>query len=645
MRRVIEREHPTFSVFGGVIEVWVNIGLKGHEGTEPTRFVPQLPIQWTDSNVWATAGVISSEALKCDHNSNGNPWAGRIAIPYKNLADTDARTIHSWLADLHGRMRGTATPCTAGRDNYGIRSITVLVQDKTVKNSECTSTGIFFAREWGDDKVQAESGHYLALVPRSVSGIEQSVVASVNSMLRRIEKNILGTNEMEGLDDSYENFINEVFYPSATCDKSAEEQYIMWWKSNAFSSDSDPPPCRAFSTIAIGCDGLSHDDPDTLMVFSSVAIPPRALQASSEHLVSLCNRLSKLESEVLIENQATARAQLAERDQQHRAMVSSFGHDGKRPAATIEMLLENPSEFAPKLAMLLSRSLVLRLESFSALLGTPASRDQAHQQLQQEWTDAEDSTTLRQIYEEQAFSVLLQILIGESNWKVIRNAIFGENRSLDDFREQLSPILRFLAEVMEAKQRGLSLGQDGQNAQKRHDAIQATLNCFKRNSDWSGFNLGYEGPDLKLPYYIPGKDGAKTVPLAATAFSFLISEILTNSAKHQWRKLSRQLSDDGLSVMMSVAKSQGQYDISVLSRPVLPAGSESVIAGSVTGLTSMSMVGERLGITISSRQIQVGHAQAKRWLPYPVNEPLEVSDDKSPWSTVQLRGFPERADQ
>lgn len=629
LRLKVEKLHPTFSVLRGVLEVWANLGLKVRDGAKTHRFVPELPTPWLEIKQ-VQAGVLSSDLLK-PSDEKGRPYAGRIAIPYKQyLTDQNLRTLYQWFTELHSKMQAIQSERVASSGNHLVRSLTMLAQDQGTGNSDTTGTSLSLAGLWGNEKKQAESGHYLVILPsidgaRNVSASGCSFVDQINACLARIEKNVADSaDRLLSLPTEYEPFLHAVFYRDPASDR--EMKFDEWWMDNS-SPPVEFPSYRAYSTMVLGCDGLSDDPPDSLMFFSTLAIPPDVLEAASEDLATVCRQLSSLESKILIKTQASAKAELEERARQHRDMVSSFGHDGKRPASTIELLLRSESPMAVRLARMLSCSLVFRLEAFSSLLNENTSIEDIWVRLQRENARATSWTTLRAIWEAEALSVLLRILVDGSGFRVIRKAVFGANATIDGFEAQFEPLVTFLSNSSMFDIKGLA------------KAVSDTWRNFERLQP--GFTVSYNGPEIRLPYALRGNDGRSAVPLAATSLSFLISEMLFNNAKYQWPSLKPKLELNGIHLRLLVSRNGDTYNLDLLSQPTMSDTPDSNLVGddlTITGLVSLSMVAQGLGVNPVCKPIHV-NGELKGEFPFPENCEWEFDGRKQLWSTYSLKDF------
>jgi hypothetical protein len=269
------------------------------------------------------------------------------------------------------------------------------------------------------------------------------------------------------------------------------------------------------------------------------------------------------------------------------------------------------------------------LEAFSSILdGGTSSEEEARSRLRRENGRAEAHTTLQAIWDEEALSVLLRILVDGSGFQTIRESLFGENRTVDDLEQTFAPLIRFLAREQPFDFVG------------RASAIAETLGGFAKLTP--GFAVHYDGPHLRLPYVLRGREGEPRVPLALTSLAFLISEMLTNTAKHQWPSLKSKLRSDGIRLLLRVANvATDTFDLSICSKPTLRASPSPDLEGedrTVTGLTSLRMVAAGLGTTIDCKPVMV-NGTLKGEYPFPENRELVWNGILSMWSTYSLRGL------
>lgn len=629
MSQRIRMLQPTFEISNGVLEVWANIGLKKRDGSSTRRFIPKLPVQWDTKMPDRAAGALSTDLLRASADKVGRPFAGRVAIPFGTHLQEN-RSLHHWFSDLHALLRGQPAQATSGVDIKLVRSLTILAQDLTAPNSEPTCTSLSYASSWGTKEEQAESGHYLVILPWPDDSMEDTAfVGCINKCLDRIARNVLGFgNTPQTLSAEYEQFLRSVFYPSnSRCTTSHDEcEFGKWWKENRECTDTNAegPRYRAFTTIVLGCDGLAKEAPDSLMVFSTEAISPKTLEVAGEDFATACRRLATLESEVLVKNKSAAEAELAERDRQHRAMVTSFGHDGKRPASTIELLLRSESPMAVKLARMLSRSLVLRMEAFSSLLSAPETKDEAKRRLADEYRNAESMTTLQAIWEEEALSILLRILVDGSGFQKIRESVFGKNVTVESYRELFDPLTVFLANHHESDINGFAY------------AVHETLQKFAILSP--AFDVGYIGPRIQLPYDLRGRDGSNRVPLAVPSLSFVISEMLTNNAKYQWAAWDYKRKSEGIQLRLIAQAQECGADLTLLSKPMLSADPSSALTGekrTITGLMSLGLVTRGLGLSPSCQTVSI-NGRILGDFPFPSNRVWTIEDISESWCTYSL---------
>jgi len=357
IREIAKEELRAFTIPDpGIFELWISIGLKNINGKR-ARYVPELPLQWTEDKAPAKAGVLSSGHSHLI-SEEGRPFAGRIAIPFNKHFRLESRTLHAWFAILNRLMRDRKG--TLEFDLRSIRSLTLFAQDEAAKNCDETARSLCLASKWRDIEEQRRTGHYLVILPRlhDAPADDKPLVAAVNRCLREISKSLLGpaadeshkerANLEEGLPPQYEAFLRSVFYRDWRGDSDQERQeenekgFEYWWTNKA---KAGPPPIyRAYTTIVLGCDGLSaseHSDaggdrknqsvtePDTLMLFLTQAFPPGAIDRITNELHAVCNRLSTLESEILIEAEAGAHAAANERGRQEsakRRAIAGFNH-------------------------------------------------------------------------------------------------------------------------------------------------------------------------------------------------------------------------------------------------------------------------------------------------------------------------------
>jgi hypothetical protein len=171
------------------------------------------------------------------------------------------------------------------------------------------------------------------------------------------------------------------------------------------------------------------------------------------------------------------------------------------------------------------------------------------------------------------------------------------------------------------------------NPSSRATAIRQTLGRFFELQP--GFKVSYEGPSVQLPDVLSSYEGSSPVPLAVTALAFLFSEMLTNTAKHQWPGLKKQLSADGIQLMLRVLPtSSDEYDLEILSRPALPEGpiADLKVVDKTIGLTALKMVAVGIGAEADQQEVSVNGISMGKF-PFPRN----IKVGNAVWSAYALR--------
>lgn len=406
----------------GDLEVWIGIGLKTFDHG---RYVPQMELPWVAA-VDAKPKLKPSGVLLRENEDAQISEGGPIAIPFWHLLKTPEAdpqtgdyvtpplpTIHNWLVwvneELHRQGASTASEQTWPLFSR-IRSLTVLSPFAMPEDRALMA-------EWGDIRRQHETGHFLVQLPPVASKEDEyawtAIGTYLSTSLKRISNLVLPSagaarfswlptqighhaveegQTLEGdLDRAYSAFLAVVFGLQ-------DLQYLQRALAEVRKSLLSPqlralftpllaevdlyrifleerhqtaPSYRAYTTIALNCDGLTNDQPDSVMLFSGHPIPPAALGRISTYASDLCRPTVIAEANATLKNEGLTQGQL----NTIVSLIPSFGHDAKRPARVIRMVLKSGlnQDVKQQAAEILAAELEERLTGHATLLRKPES--------------------------------------------------------------------------------------------------------------------------------------------------------------------------------------------------------------------------------------------------------------------------------
>lgn len=604
----------------GRLEVWLGIGLRKFMNS---RFIPRLRASWCGKEDYE-AGILHPE----EGAAPLAPLAGPVAIAYKHLLSrTDAPSIHNWCKSFHEAMHKETTIV----GNVGQRN-SAIFNSFTILSPQSREHDYAISAAWGDEKRQRETGHYiLRLYPEDMKGCWAFEAAqSVLSELKGIADYILC-----GESDS-------VSWLPSNADKTQDvDEYTLWMfaiflqvnfgfggrkqledlirilsdlqlqltedmldrllpilsalreELNIYGESITPERLdfdyTAFTTIAIGCNGISPYNPDTIILFSGHPIPPSGLNNIASYTSNLCRPIVHLEDKIDAERHAQTQAEL----DSSRRMIRAFGHDAKRPAGLIEWVLRAGNnldkEYKIKLARELANELQERMSGYSSIIQEGMDLDKTRLDLWGRLKNAEayNWRSISEIWKKTIAMSLLSICIrSDEQWPGLREKIING--------EQVLEIIQSYPEL------GSMLKKT-----RNFEVIQYPPNLLL---------------DLRVPETTrqPGasEEEARTFP-TYYALQLIFSEIITNALRHE---IPFALDEASLPIRLGLScevKSDTSYtkiqssvspvlvDMKITAQPRMKK-QEEYIPRSYKGLLSLKDTGHSIGCTVTEQELKVG---------------------------------------
>jgi len=554
----------------GVFEVWMNLGLR-LKYKHMERFVPMLPL-WPGRSTGEREGGI----LSVQFESPSEPLvAGPVAITWHSVLK-GKRSLHTWFTELHEILReNTYLGHDGKKDHREIRSLTIMAQDPLCstsephKNSEDTVRSLFLASRWGSIAQQIESGHYLLILPQfslDCNPEMHPLAEALNEKLNEIAKGVsrdaiplpLGKPENE-------EFLREVFYHCN--DKNDVEwcEFQKQWSRMTRPDVKSFPRNRCFTIMVLRCDGLSIETPDTLMLFTSQALPPAALEDASKHFVRLCNRLGGLETQLLVRTKG--------REEQLAEMLSVFGHDAKNWAGAITGILSTEWEGSQAAAKGFSESLSGRLACYSRLSSSIFDHKSESNTLEEDLENARGFWSLEDLFYGEIDAVIAQEL----------TSLDGHKRS--DTRALFEKY--FTTTARRSRQELLSE---------------------------NGFICSVSGVSLKIPSTV-----TSTTPLLLSCIRLIVSELIRNIVKYQWDCHVFNGSQQERSISLNVAEHEGKDSFLFELRCTPWKATSLPEKKTYMGLLSIKLaLGACRGRALTTQSVALGSGSLK--LPYPDNQ-------------------------
>jgi hypothetical protein len=230
-------------------------------------------------------------------------------------------------------------------------------------------------------------------------------------------------------------------------------------------------------------------------------------------------------------------------------MLTSFGHDGKRPAMTIEKALKDkniPDKSVRSLALYSAHSLVNRLASYSRIPIETQDNSYIIKQLESEAISHISLVKVERLWQIEALNQIIRIIVDESEWRVIRDeGLFPNGFEWDDAENLIGTLINSSNDVYE-------------DSRSVDIAIATCLQKLSSNNP--PIIIKYEGPSILCPKQLAGRDSSKTIPKLRTILSFVFSELMTNMARHGWAGYSSGIKNEGLFYALRVrTESDGYY--------------------------------------------------------------------------------------
>ena len=266
-------------------------------------------------------------------------------------------------------------------------------------------------------------------------------------------------------------------------------------------------------------------------------------------------------------------------------MLTSFGHDGKRPAMTIEKTLADKTisdKSARSLALYSAHSLVNRLASYSRIPIETQDLNFIVQQLELESKNQTNSVKVERLWQVEALNQIIRILVDESEWRVIRDkGLFTNNFSWSDAEDLIGPLIH--------------LSSSNDDIYENNSSVDSGIaECLSKLSSHSPpINILYEGPSISCPKQLSGKNNSPTIPKLCTILAFVFAELMTNMARHVWKSYSSGIKSEGLFYALRVSSEADGYYFDVCLAPTHTSlAPNPILKGenrTITGLMSMKL--------------------------------------------------------
>lgn len=267
-----------------------------------------------------------------------------------------------------------------------------------------------------------------------------------------------------------------------------------------------------------------------------------------------------------------------------RVMLSSFGHDSKKPAELAKLVLSSStleigSDQRIKVAEKVVNDLIVRMTAYTRLVDNGTKQSIKHASA---WN--EGSSKRARTFE--SFESIMDIWHRELEMVLLQLAFNTEGRWSDIHKKLKFPSNDYISAICD----------------KIDDPIGNVLRCcVARNK---------KGADLVTPIRIKTTNSnSSSVPQVASALQFLFAEFIMNAFKHEfWR--SDQLAQLRFGLEMETAQvEQIEHDVypSVLATlrcSLAPASIEDdCVAQGIMGLTSIKSVANSIGATVNTRTV------------------------------------------
>jgi hypothetical protein len=354
------------------------------------------------------------------------------------------------------------------------------------------------------------------------------------------------------------------------------------------------------------------------MLFSELPFPPAVLTHIGDTMFDACRRLSQVEADALLEAQTATSVT--------ETMITSFGHDGKRPASIIELLLNSPEPSAHRLAHYLAHSLVARLESYSRFDVRERRTEDIQNVLVSEANITRHWISLQKLWQQEALSQVIRIFTDGSVWADLRQTLFPQVLSWETVEHLFEPVLKSTASGKSEER--MSGGADDPET-------QVVLNLGLLNPP---IHIWYDGPALDVPTVLDGREGSPTRPLLATVLRFAFAELMTNAGKHVFGYASNKMKIEGICYSLVVSLRRDGYYLEASFSPSPDWEPNTELLGmnrTTTGLTSLKLALRSIGTHAQEKSItscENGNIYQHGTLPYPsLRESFVIRNRKTNW--------------
>lgn len=306
-------------------EFWLGIGLRQNDGG---RFVPRLRDQ--ESGKEYETGFRGPLLEGCAVDLSPGP----LMRPYSDILlhrNQEQQSLHDWAAEFHKWLRVTSASVTGRRrDLNRLRSLTLIFSPRVNCRTGSTNSAVDYAHVenpaarftclalsltslWGDARCQRESGHYVCILHDGDHDLG-SLAKQLADHLVCIAKSVVGLSNDDPLPESipqslvwgegqqsfYQQWLETVFLATTDNLRVRGAQEFLRRGLEVEGLGEEECRYRAYSTILLGCDGLSESPPDSVMIFSRLPFPPKTIDLVERMMEDACRRVGQSEADSIL---------------------------------------------------------------------------------------------------------------------------------------------------------------------------------------------------------------------------------------------------------------------------------------------------------------------------------------------------------
>lgn len=325
----------------------------------------------------------------------------------------------------------------------------------------------------------------------------------------------------------------------------------------------------------------------TIMFMSDRPFHPALLEIFKAQFQEVFFSIREVEAERKVRLHAAAETKA----KTTQSMLSSFGHDGKRPAEIIRQVLKSESSLSPEqricAAASIAEGLITRLSGYTRLVDDGTSRSQKHLTAWKEGQDKNVSKfcSINSIFKSELALTLLRLAVDTSGkWPDLRLKL-----GIEELASQLVDAYPDLDKIF-----GVLRGK-----------------VF----------YSFEGPELKTPELLNSRLIGTTSPRVFHALHFIFAEILTNAFRHEFPDADGNILNIFLTAtLVPVSSSSAIPHNAVLAnfccmlQPSYPENRKDQISGSTHGLDSLANAARAIGASLATRLVEFYDPElGKKW--------------------------------